>query len=66
MGREVEWGGEGRQEGGEEEEVEGGKGEEKGRGRRRRGLEGAGCWIGACPRDSGALLPPRTKGEGSF
>ena len=57
MGREGEWGGEGRQE-------RGGGGKEGKEGRR--GLEGAGCWIGACPRDSGALLPPRTKGEGSF
>ena len=32
-------------------------------GRRRRGLERAGCWIGA--RET-PLLPPRTKGEGSF
>ena len=48
--------------GGEGRRGEGGKGKEKGR----RGLEGAGCWIGACSRDSGALLPPRTKGEGSF
>lgn len=47
--------GEGGKEKGEREKEEG-----------RRGLEGAGCWIGACPRDSGALLPPRTKGEGSF
>ena len=51
--------GEGRSGGGGEKE---GKGEEEGR----RGLEGAGCWIGACPRDSGTRLPPRTKGEGSF
>ena len=50
--------------GGEGRRGEGGKGKEKGEGRR--GLEGAGCWIGACSRDSGALLPPRTKGEGSF
>ena len=61
MGRGGKAGEEGRRKRGE-----GGKGEEKGGGRRRRGLEVAGCWIGACPRDSGALLPPRTKGEGSF
>ena len=64
MGREVEW--EGREKwggvGGEIGEKEGRWRRRRG-GRRRRGLERAGCWIGA--RET-PLLPPRTKGEGSF